>query len=202
MPLGVTQDDGAFLELPATRAQGGRKQHRTIKCPDKLVGQAKVWRLEQRGIQSSPEVGKVVGNCVEVLRGLLIAGRGQRQEMGPELASVRSRDLLGELARRLPASTESYDRVDLSARVVGALCSIPPRRARHHHKTYMRSAMSTSTIAVRTAPVRRARAIANWPSGSRRCSRGQVESFNPSGDAQIAHRWLRRGQTLAHRALH
>ena len=148
LPRGVTQDHGVFLEVPATRVQGGRKHCRTIKCPDKLVGQAKVWRLEQRGIQSSPEVGKVVGNCVEILSGLVIAGRRQRRAMGPELAAVRTRDLLEELLRRLPAETTPRGRqVALSARVAGALCGIGARRAKRHHTTYLRGTCDVSTSA-------------------------------------------------------
>ena len=148
------QDDGVFLELPVV--QGERKHNRTVKRPDKLVGQATVRRLEQRGIQSNPEVGKVVGNCVEILDSLVVAGRGQRRAIGPELAAVRTRDLLGELFRRLPVASTDSRGVALSARVAGALCGIPARRAKEHHTKYLRSACesptSTSTSAVRTAP--------------------------------------------------
>ena len=56
----------------------------------------------------------------------------------------------------MPAGTDSSNRVALSARVAGALCGMPARRARHHHTTYLRSACEFSTSArrspVHTAP--------------------------------------------------
>jgi len=154
-PPGVAQDDDVFLEVPVV--EGGRKKQRSSKRPDKVIGQATVWQLEQRGIHSNPEVGKVVANCVEMLNSLVAADRGQRKAIGPELTAVRTRDLLGELLRRVPvSSTDSSNRVAVTSSLAGALCGIPARRAMHHHKTYLRGACefptSTSTNAVRTAP--------------------------------------------------
>ena len=101
-PSAIAQQDGVLLELPGTLVQNSRKHARTIvKGPDKSVGSAKVWRLGHRGIESSPEVGKVVCNCVEILEGLVRAGQGQRQKVAVDLAASRSRDLLDELLRRL-----------------------------------------------------------------------------------------------------
>ena len=156
LPLpGVVQHDGVFLEAPVP-VERGRKQQRASKGPDKVIGQATVWRLEQRGIQSNPEVGKVVANCVEMLHSLVDPGKGQRKATGPELTAVRTRDLLTELLRRVPAASVDSNRVGLPSKLAGVLCGIPPRRARQHHQTYLQGASefptSTSTNAVRTAP--------------------------------------------------
>ena len=136
-----TQDQHGFLELPRVP---GRKHRRTStsKRPDKHVGQATLWQLEQRGIISNPEVGKVVGNCVEMLTRLVSPeARDRRRTVGPDyLAAVRTRELVEELARRLPAGLGPgpETNVNLSARVAGTLCGIPAKRARRHHITYLK----------------------------------------------------------------